>query len=118
MNVARALGLAAGSALMAALPALAQVSDSNVRAMNVARQWAINQNGGLSVYVPAQCMFDTGNGGGSCLVQNNDQGYFFSFLGGSPGWQEYGRPASTLTQIQVSPDGRSVVNVSYNGAPR
>ena len=118
MNVARALALAAGSALLAGLPALAQVSDSNVRAVNVARQWAINQNGGLSVYVPAKCMFDTGNGGGSCLVQNNNQGYVFRFLGGSPGWQQYGRPATTLTEIQVSPDGRRVVNVGYNGTPR
>jgi len=118
MNAFRVLGLAAGSALLAAMPALAQVSDSNVRAVNVARQWAINQNGGLSVYVPAQCMFDTGNGGGSCLVQNNNQGYFFRFLGGSPGWQQYNQPATTLTEVQVSPDGRSVVNVSYNGAPR
>ncbi len=118
MNIARALALATGSALLATLPALAQVSDSNVRAVNVARQWAINQNGGLSVYVPAQCMFDTGNGGGSCLVQNNNQGYVFRFLGGSPGWQQYGQPATTLTEIQVSPDGRSVVNVGYNGAPR
>ena len=116
MNIARAL--ATGSALLATLPALAQVSDSNVRAVNVARQWASNQNGGLSVYVPAQCMFDTGNGGGSCLVQNNNQGYLFRFLGGSPGWQQYGQPATTLTEIQVSPDGRSVVNVGYNGAPR
>ena len=103
---------------MAVLPAIAQVSDSNVRAVNVARQWAINQNGGLSVYVPAKCMFDTGNGGGSCLVQNNNQGYFFRFLGGAPGWQQNGQPATTLTEIQVSSDGRSVVNVSYNGAPR
>jgi hypothetical protein len=29
--------------------ALAQVSDANVRAVNVARNWAINANGGLSV---------------------------------------------------------------------
>ena len=118
MNAARIVGLAAGSALLAALPAFGKVSESNVRAVNVARQWAINQNGGLSVYVPAQCMFETGNGGGPCLVQNNNQGYFFRFLGGSPGWQQYNQPATTLTEIQVSPDGRSVVNVRYNGAPR
>lgn len=118
MKPIRVLALATGSAVLAALPALAQVSDSNVRAVNVARQWAINQNGGLSVYVPAKCMFDTGNGGGSCLVQNNNQGYVFRFLGGAPGWQQTGQPATTLTEIQVSTDGRSVVNVSYNGTPR
>lgn len=118
MNVVHALALAGGSAVIAVLPAIAQVSDSNVRALNVARQWAINQNGGLSVYVPASCMFDTGNGGGTCLQQNNSQGYFFRFLGGAPGWQQTGRAATTLTEIQVSPDGRSVLNVGYNGAPR
>ncbi len=118
MKPIRGLALAAGSVVLAALPALAQVSDSNVRAVNVARQWAINQNGGLSVYVPAKCMFETGTGGGSCLVQNNNQGYFFRFLGGAPGWQQTGQRATTLTEIQVSTDGRSVVNVSYNGAPR
>lgn len=118
MKALSMLTLAAGSVVLASLPVLAQVSGSNVRALNVARQWAINQNGGLSVYVPASCMFDTGNGGGSCLVQNNSQGYRFRFLGGAPGWQETGTPATTLTEIQVSPDGRSVVNVNYNGAPR
>jgi hypothetical protein len=105
-------------ALLVSAPALAQESGSNVRAMNVARQWAITTNGGLSVYRPADCMFETGNGGGSCLQQVNDQGYFFRFLGGPPGWQQQGRSATVETAIQISPDGRSVVNVSYNGAPR
>ncbi|MFM8260440.1 MAG: hypothetical protein ACKOE9_03205 [Vulcanococcus sp.] len=118
MEALRLLTLAAGSVVLAALPVLAQVSASNVRALNVARQWAINRNGGLSVYVPASCMFETGTGGGSCLVQNNSQGFVFRFRGGAPGWQQNGQPATTLTEIQVSPDGRSVVNVTYNGAPR
>jgi len=99
-------------------PALAQVGDANVRAVNTARNWAVNANGGLSVYVPASCMFETANGGGPCLVNSTPEGFFFRFAGGSPGWQAEGRPPSLETQIQVSPDGRSVINVPYNGAPR
>ena len=105
-------------ALLVGAPALAQVSGSNVRAVNLAREWAIRTNGGLSVYRPAACMFETGNGGGTCLQQANDQGYFFRFLGGPPGWQQQGGSATVETAIQISPDGRSVVNVSYNGSPR
>jgi hypothetical protein len=115
------LGAVVTSALPALLfggPVLAQVSDANVRAVNTARNWAVNANGGLSVYVPASCMFETANGGGSCLVNSTPQGFFFRFVGGTPGWQVEGRPPSLETQIQVSPDGRSVVNVPYNGAPR
>ena len=110
--------MAAATAVISAGAALAQVSDSNVRAVNLARNWAVNTNGGLSVYVPAACMFNTGDGGGSCLIQNTTQGFTFRFLGGAPGWQVEGRPASTETELQVSPDGRTVTNVLYNGAPR
>lgn len=99
-------------------PVLAQVSDASVRAVNTARNWAVNANGGLSVYVPASCMFETANGGGACLVNSTPQGFFFRFAGGPPGWQTEGQPPSVQTQIQISPDGRSVVNVPYNGAPR
>ncbi len=105
-------------AVMAGGPVLAQVGDANVRAVNTARNWAVNANGGLSVYVPASCMFETANGGGACLVNSTPQGFFFRFVGGPPGWQVEGRPPSLETQIQISPDGRSVVNVPYNGAPR
>lgn len=110
--------LSTGLALLTGLPGQAQVSSANVRAVNVARNWAVNANGGLSVYVPAACMFNTGEGGGGCLVQNNDQGFEFRFLGGAPGWQEQGSPATRETDIQISPDGRTVVNVYYNGNPR
>lgn len=115
--------LSTGSILLSSITlttpsALAQVSDANVRAVNVARNWAINTNGGLSRYQPAACMFKTNDGGGSCLVQNTDQGFSFDFQGGAPGWQELGLPATTETQILISPDGRSVLNVNYNGTPR
>ena len=110
--------IAAATAVISAGAALAQVSDSNVRAVNLARNWAVNTTGGLSVYVPAACMFNTGDGGGSCLIQNTNKGFTFRFLGGTPGWQVEGRPASTETELQVSPDCRTVTNVLYNGTPR
>lgn len=117
--------LAAG--LAAALPALlagsggaalAQVGDANVRAVNTARNWAVNANGGLSQYVPAACMFETSTGGGSCLVNSTPQGFVFRFAGGPPGWQSQGQLPSRETAVQVSPDGRMVLNVIYNGSPR
>ncbi len=110
------IGAAAGA--LCAGAALAQVSDSNVRAVNLARNWAINNNGGLTVYRPAGCMFNTGNGGGSCLIQSNNPGYTFRFMGGAPGWQQEGLAPTTETEVTVSPDGRSITNVVYNGAPR
>ncbi|PWL23057.1 MAG: hypothetical protein DCO99_03485 [Synechococcus sp. XM-24] len=117
-SLVKTSALMAASALLSSLPALAQVSAANVRALNVARNWAVNNNGGLSVYRPAACMFNTGDGGGSCLTQNNSQGFRFKFLGGAPGWQQLGTPATTETEIQISSDGRTVSNVIYNGSPR
>lgn len=99
-------------------PALAQVSAANVRAVNTARNWAVNANGGLSVYVPAACMFETSTGGGACLVNSTPQGFLFRFAGGPPGWQAQGQPPSRETAVQISPDGRTVLNVVYNGPPR
>lgn len=110
--------MAAATAALSAGATLAQVSDSNVRAVNLARNWAVNNNGGLSVYVPASCMFNTGEGGGSCLIQANNPGYTFRFLGGVPGWQQEGLRPTTETEVTVSPDGRTITNVGYNGAPR
>jgi hypothetical protein len=110
--------MAAATAAFSAGAALAQVSDSNVRAVNLARNWAVNNNGGLSVYRPAACMFNTSDGGGSCLIQTNNPGYTFRFLGGAPGWQQEGLRPTTETEVTVSPDGRTITNVGYNGAPR
>jgi hypothetical protein len=110
--------MAAATAALSAGAALAQVSDSNVRAVNLARNWAVNNNGGLSVYRPAACMFNTSDGGGSCLIQTNNPGYTFRFLGGAPGWQQEGLRPTTETEVTVSPDGRTITHVGYNGAPR
>lgn len=114
-----ALGLSAPAVLtLSSRPAMAQVSDANVRAVNTARNWAVNANGGLSVYTPAACMFETASGGGACLMNVTPQGFYFRFAGGAPGWQVEGQRPTRETALQISPDGRTVLNVSYNGPPR
>lgn len=99
------------------LPAQAQ-SDGNpsVRAANLARMKAERLNGGLGVYRPAPCMFE--QGGGPCLVSRGSKGFTFRFLGGQPGWRQLGIPPTVETEILVSPDGRSVLEVIYNGPVR
>jgi hypothetical protein len=92
-----------------------QQAPARQRAMNLARNTAIKLNGGLSAYVPAACMFGSGGSGGSCLVENNDQGFLFRFNGGAPGWQQLGQPPSFTTEILISPDGRTVSQLVYNG---
>lgn len=120
-----ALALLAGLLTAAAplVPGAVRAQDgpvpfSAVRAVNLARGTAIAQNGGLSVYRPAQCMYETASAGNQCLISNDADGYLFRFLGGAPGWQQLGLPATTETEIRIAPDGRSVVGVLYNGAPR
>jgi hypothetical protein len=110
-----ALGLAAPPQLLAQE---GPGSYSGVRAINLARNTAVKLNGGLNVYRPAACMFSTDISGGSCLVQTNSDGYLYRFLGGAPGWQQLGLPATTETELRISPDGRTVVNLIYNGTPR
>jgi hypothetical protein len=121
--------LGSGSAL--AQPA---VPASAIRAINLARTTAIAQNGGLSRYRPAQCMFQTANPENPCLINSPDDGnnnnnardnrnnnsntYVFRFQGGAPGWQQQNQRPSVETEITVSADGRDVVRVNYNGAPR
>jgi hypothetical protein len=39
-------------------------------------------------------------------------------MGGAPGWQQEGMAPTTETEVTVSPDGRSITNVGYNGTPR
>lgn len=115
-----ALLLASGLLTVTAIPALAQstVPHSAVRALNLARNTAVQLNGGLSVYRPAQCMFQTSDADNPCLVARDNNGFTFRFLGGGPGWQVLNQPASRETEIQISPDGRSVKRLIYNGAPR
>ena len=81
-----AMGVITGASVMGATPGLAQdtISASQVRAINLARNTAVAENGGLSVYRPQPCMFQTSDGGGDCLVNQDDNGYTFQFLGGAP----------------------------------
>jgi hypothetical protein len=115
-------GLLAAPASLALAPQASQAQSavpySAVRAINLARNTAIQQNGGLSVYRPARCMFQTARPDNPCLIANDANGYTFRFLGGGPGWQELNQPPSLETEIQISPDGRSVTSVIYNGVPR
>lgn len=114
--------IASSLPLLAPQPAQAQadapVPYSAVRALNLARNTAIQTNGGLSVYRPAQCMYETANAGNQCLISITNEGYTFRFLGGAPGWQQLNLPPTTETEIRLSADGRTVLGVDYNGAPR
>ena len=112
---ALALGAALTSGL-AALPASAEMSLSQIRAANLARMEAERINGGLSQYFTANCMHQ--KGGGSCMVNAGPNGFLFNFLGGPPGWEVNKQAATKETRILISPDGTSLVNVEYNGAPR
>jgi len=114
-------GAVAGMALVAPQVALAQEAPdpfSAVRALNLARNTAIQNNGGLSVYRPAQCMYETANAGNQCLISSTSEGYTFRFLGGAPGWQQGNLPPTVETEIRISSDGRTVLGIDYNGAPR
>ena len=114
--------LGGGFALVAPQAAQGQadapVPFSAVRALNLARNTAVQANGGLSVYRPAQCMYETASAGNQCLISTTTNGYTFRFLGGAPGWQQLNLPATTETEIRISSDGRTVLGVDYNGAPR
>jgi hypothetical protein len=89
---------------------------STLRAVNLARMRAESINGGLIVYRPQRCMFE--DNGGPCLISRDAYGLLFRFLGGPPGWQEQNQPATVETEILISPDGRQVLNMVYNGKPR
>jgi hypothetical protein len=121
-------GLATANLIASSLPLLtpppaqaqadAPVPYSAVRALNLARNAAIQRNGGLSVYRPAKCMYETASGDNQCLISNTNDGYLFRFLGGAPGWQQLDLAPSVETEIRISTDGRTVLGVDYNGAPR
>jgi hypothetical protein len=100
------------------IDALQQQAPARQRAMNLARNTVVKLNGGLSQYMPAACMFASGGSGGSCLVSSNDQGFLFRFNGGTPGWQQLGTPPTTTSEILISPDGRTVTQLIYNGPLR
>ena len=97
---------------------LQQQAPARQRALNLARNTVVQLNGGLSQYMPAACMFSSGGSGGSCLVSSTNQGFLFRFNGGAPGWQQLGNPPTISSEILISPDGRTVSKVLYNGPLR
>jgi len=116
----RLASLALGcGALLLSLPARAQGLPYNaIRALNLARNTGVALNGGLTVYRPAACMFTTSAPENPCLVKQSERGFLFRFLGGPPGWQALNQPPTRETELLIAPDGRSVSQVLYNGAPR
>jgi hypothetical protein len=114
--------VALGSSVVPAalIPSQAQglVPDSQIRALNTARNAAINLNGGLSNYNPAKCMFQTTKLTNPCLISNDNNGFVFRFLGGPPGWQPMNLAPTLQTEIRISPDGRTVEQMIYNGTPQ
>lgn len=90
--------------------------NAGLRATNTARMRAESLNGGLRVYRTASCMHQ--QSGGECLIRKDSGGYLFRFLGGEPGWQQLRRAPSLETEILIGPDGKTVLEVLYNGPPR
>ncbi|EDY39413.1 conserved hypothetical protein [Cyanobium sp. PCC 7001] len=103
---------------LAPLQAEERVTPAAVRAINVARTYAVRVNGGLERYRPAQCMFATAARSNPCLVEENADGFVFRFLGGPPGWEERDQLPTAETELRISPDGRRVEQVVYNDTPR
>ena len=108
-----------GSPAPAAASAPAAAVDpvmAGLRAANVARMYAERLNGGLGIYRTQACMHS--NRGDDCLIRRDGEGFLFRFLGGPPGWQQLGLPATVETEILISADGTRVERVIYNGSPR
>ena len=73
-------------------------------------------NGGLRLYHAASCMYQ--QNGEKCLIERSPNGFLFRFFGGPPGWQPLGKLPTVETEVLVAPDGKTVIQVSYNGPPR
>lgn len=86
-----------------------------LRAVNLARTYVVKLNGGLGVYRPAQCMFQTPTPDNPCLVSTDTAGYRFHFVGGPPAWQQTNRMPTRETEILISPEGRQVEQLIYDG---
>jgi hypothetical protein len=91
------------------------ISESQMRAANLARMQAELINGGGSKYSTADCMHQ--GGGGSCMISNTAEGFRFRFLGGAPGWAAQKDRATIETVVFISPDGKES-KVEYNGPVR
>ena len=87
---------------------------AQTKAANLARMRAERLNGGLGQYRADRCMYELR--GEACLISNTDAGFVFHFQGGAPGWQQQDpQQPKLITEVQVSPDGDTILDVSYNG---
>lgn len=91
------------------------ISESQMRAANLARMQAELINGGGKQYSPANCMHQ--GGGRSCMISNTVDGFRFRILGGAPGWAARDDRATIETVVFISPDGK-ISKVEYNGPVR
>jgi len=96
---------------------LEQESQSLQRAVNLARNTAVELNGGLGRYQPGLCMVEARRIQ-ECLISHGPNGFVFRFPGGPPGWVAEQKAATVESEISIAADGRSVLRSIYNGPPR
>ncbi|WP_186538094.1 hypothetical protein [Synechococcus sp. BIOS-E4-1] len=80
------------------------------RAMNLARGAATRRNGGLRIYRPGICMYESASNN-PCLVHAGPEGFEFKIPGGAPGWEQSAGSPSVMTRILVGADGRSLLQI-------
>jgi hypothetical protein len=118
-NLVRSFLITTSSILMMFITPIAAsaqtISQSQMRAANLARMQAETINGGSSQYSPANCMHQ--GGGDACMISSNGDGFRFRILGGATGWAARRDPATIETVIFVSTDGKTS-RVEYNGPIR
>ena len=88
------------------------VPTASKRAINLARGTAAKSNGGLRLYHPARCMYGNPTNN-PCLTKRDASGFEFRFMGGPPGWEVLGLPATVESMVLVSPDGKSVIQEQH-----
>ena len=78
------------------------------RALNLARGAATRHNGGLRIYRPGTCMYESATNN-PCLVHAGPEGFEFIIPGGTTGWEQAGDPPAVTTRILIAVDGRELL---------
>ena len=81
------------------------------RAINLARGTATRRNGGLRIYRPGICMYESASNN-PCLIHAGPEGFEFKIPGGAPGWEQSAGSPVVMTRILVAADGRSVLQIN------
>ena len=81
------------------------------RAINLARGAATRRNGGLRIYRPGICMYESASNN-PCLIHAGPEGFEFKIPGGAPGWEQSAGSPAVMTRILVASDGRSVLQIN------